>query len=253
MIDSAKPSWKILVEQFINETTELDTEWEQLRIGMKRLKDEKKKMETFLSNTDVIRLNVGGEMMMTTRASLTRIPTSILAIAFNGHWEEKLCSDLDGNLFFDFNPALFRHLLQQLQNDRNIDSLHMLPQHSVSSTMIPSYAKMLKKLRLGFSMHSSANDVLVLNVGGHSILTRRHRFDSMKLISLLSQSSEKFIDADPQVLRRFIKQYHEEKVSCFPSVNDSSNQNDQELVRFLKRFNVSGNLYTVGFMTNVIH
>ncbi|EPS57124.1 hypothetical protein M569_17698, partial [Genlisea aurea] len=63
----------------------------------------------------VIRLNVGGEIIMTTRQTLTKIPKSTLYFMFNGRWEQKLQIDQNGNIFFDFNPIIFRHLIDQLQ------------------------------------------------------------------------------------------------------------------------------------------
>jgi len=77
--------------------------------GQIRLHDElkgieQKQMEKPVENTDIIQLNVGGEIIVTTRETLTRIPTSILM--FNGRCEDKLLLDQNRNFFFDFNPVL---------------------------------------------------------------------------------------------------------------------------------------------------
>ena len=86
---------------------------EQLKNDRQKLEEEKKQMQKFVENTDVIRLNVGGEIIMTTRQTLTRVPKSILALMFNCRCEHKLEIDQNGNIFFDLNPILFRHLLDQ--------------------------------------------------------------------------------------------------------------------------------------------
>ena len=89
-------------------------EREQLKIDRKKFKEEKQINRTF-DKTDVIQLNVGGELIATTRQTLTLLPKSLFSILFNGRWEEQLSKDENENFFFDFNPILFRHLLDQLQ------------------------------------------------------------------------------------------------------------------------------------------
>ena len=59
----------------------------------------RKKPLKSIENIDVIRLNVGGEIIMTTRQTLTKIPKSILSIVFNGRWEHKLQIDRKSEIF----------------------------------------------------------------------------------------------------------------------------------------------------------
>ena len=86
-----------------------------LKIDRKKFEEEKNQLQKDIENIDVIRLNVGGEMMMVTRETLLHAPKSILSMMFNGRWEERLPTDENENIFLDFNPIIFRHLLDQLQ------------------------------------------------------------------------------------------------------------------------------------------
>ena len=93
---------------------EIKQEQEQLELDRQILKEEKRILKS-LNNIDVLRINVGGEIITATRQTLTKIHKSILSVLFNGRWEHKLQIDQNGNIFFDFNPILFRHLIDQLQ------------------------------------------------------------------------------------------------------------------------------------------
>ena len=123
-----------------------------------------------IKNTDVIRFNVGGEIMMTTRETLTHIQKSILSIMFNGRWEQKLQIDQNGYIFLDFNPILFRHLLDQLQT---LDITNISPP-SQPSLIIP-FKKMLKKLGLDQQLSLEKN-LITFNVGGHIMTNRQKTF-----------------------------------------------------------------------------
>ncbi len=89
---------------------------------------------------------------MTTRETLTHIQKSILSIMFNGRWDKKLQIDKNGFIFLDFNPILFRHLLDQLQT---LDITNISPP-SPPSLIIP-FNKMLKKLHEMSSYNSNIN------------------------------------------------------------------------------------------------
>ena len=147
---------------------------------------------------------------------------------------------MDGNLYFDLDPTLFRHLLQQLRMAESAASLDLLPPPSASSTTVRSYTRMLKKLHLPLPTKPSSDGIVALNVGGESIVTRRHRFESMKLTALLSQSSSRFIDADPQLFRRMIRNEYDDGVFCNKSSKGLPDQDGKRLARLWKRFNQSG-------------
>ncbi|CAF1371235.1 unnamed protein product, partial [Didymodactylos carnosus] len=64
---------------------------------------------------DVIQLNVGGEKLCTLRSTLTLIPNSSLSTMFNGQWDNKLPRDHDGLIFLDYDPLIFKLILNQLR------------------------------------------------------------------------------------------------------------------------------------------
>ena len=60
-----------------------------------------------------IKLNVGGEMMQTTRETLTKFPDSRLAEMVNSSKDDEV-------LFFDLDPEYFRPVLNWLRLDKQI-------------------------------------------------------------------------------------------------------------------------------------
>lgn len=79
--------------------------------------------------------------------------------------------DIETNISFDFNPTLFRHLLEQLRHVKRHPSSHFSPPHSSSPFAVRSFNRMLKVLGLHGSRPLS-NGVVVMNVGGDRIVTR---------------------------------------------------------------------------------
>lgn len=81
----------------------------------KQLQDLKKERQTWdeeklsiekriASASPIINLNVGGEKMSTSRATLTLIEGTLLATMFSGKWEDKLMKDADSYIFLDYDP-----------------------------------------------------------------------------------------------------------------------------------------------------
>lgn len=64
----------------------------------------------------IILLNIGGRHFSTRRSTLMNIPDTVLALACTSPWSEIMTRDQDGYLFFDFDPNLFEHLLNQLRD-----------------------------------------------------------------------------------------------------------------------------------------
>ena len=115
---------------------ELERDENAMKLDRKRL-DDNKEITTPIHSTDLIELNVGGEMIATTRQTMTKIPQSILFNLFNGRWEHRLPIDNEGNIRFDFDPILFRHLLDQLQTfDANKFQKFLPPSQPTSLTWI---------------------------------------------------------------------------------------------------------------------
>jgi hypothetical protein len=199
--------------------TEYREEREQLKIDQEKLNEEKTQMQTSNDSIDVIRLNVGGEIMMTTRATLTRVPKSILATMFNGRWEDKLPKDTDENIFLDYNPVLFRHLLEQLRLLENLISPVFHP--PLSPSLVVPFQKILRKL--GFTLPpQSSEEIIVLNVGGEQMITQQNtltRVPQSKLAAIalhfktqnMDVSGHLFLDYDPKLFRLLIGQLREDK------------------------------------------
>lgn len=174
-------------------------------------------MEKYTESIDVIQLNVGGDIITTTRETLMRVPKSLLSTMFNGRWEQKLQTDPNENIFFDFNPVLFRHLLSQLQL---IDPTSAIDFHlPVDSSLALPFKRMLRKL--GFDQFlSSQKNTISLNVGGQMMTNQRVTFDRISnttLEKILSSSntthfgdrSDAFLDYDPRLFRQLVNEMWE--------------------------------------------
>ena len=246
---TTEPPEEVIIRRIREERKNLTEGWKQLKANRNNLRTEKNKSKKSIEMVDIIRLNVGGEMIMTTRASLVRIPTSILGVLFNGRWEQKINNDIDGNLYLDFNPVLFRHLLEQLRAWTNDKTPIFHPPRSSSPFNFRSFEKMVK--RLGFSsIQQSSNALIVMNVGGESITTRQKTLAHSKSPKLLSSLTTKFntshlngramfIDADPQLFRHLIEQLREEKAANRLYFNTPSEKNRKAFDRMSKSFSLN--------------
>ena len=192
---------------------------EQLVIDRQTFNEEKELIRS-IDKTDVIHLNVGGEMIATTRQTLTSLPESLFSILFNGRWERRAHIDDDGNIFFDFNPIVFRHLLDQLQLSQDNS---ILPPSDPSLVRI--FEKMMKKLRLQRLLSTKSNkNILTVNVNGQMITTRTsEHMLSPSTHSKFFNKEDVFIDYHPKIFRRFIKFQREKKVFPQLMLNNCTN------------------------------
>jgi hypothetical protein len=112
--------------QFASLNTALQDQFEQLEIAKQELaekeaaleREKEQMMKVKVEDDDVIQLNVGGEIIATTRSTLCQIEGSLLACMFSGRWEERLCKDKQGNYFLDFDPVCFKPILSYLRAKR---------------------------------------------------------------------------------------------------------------------------------------
>ena len=183
-------------ERFKNEKQILSKDEKQLKIDREKFIAEKESIQSN-DKTDVIQLNIGGEIMVTTRQTLIAIPKSLFSILFDGRWETDLVTDELLNIFFDFNPTCFRHLLDQLQ----LSDLKSLSPPSDPS-LIRSYKRMLKQLRLEHLLSSSDKTIITVNVDGKMITTEDK--------SIIDKTNS-FFDYHPRVFRHFVKFRREQK------------------------------------------
>ncbi len=199
-----------------------------------------------LDHTDIFQLNVGGEIIITTRQTLMKIPESTLSILFNGQWDKQLPKDKNENIFFDFNPILFRHLLHQLQIIETNNSIQLYPPSQPS--LLEPFNKMIKKLGLQQSSSSEKKNVITFNVGGQKITNQRTTFTQVsnstfdttipptKMMNL-NNESDIFVDYHPKLFQHLVNQLrkglfknisypelslHGEKISFERMLNDFS-------------------------------
>ncbi|CAF4910441.1 unnamed protein product, partial [Rotaria sp. Silwood2] len=122
-----------------------------------------------MKKSKVVKINVGGEIIMSTRDILTRIRSSKLASMINGNCEDISAFDCDGNIFLNYNPILFYHLLEQLRTleDENFPIFYP----PKSRLLVIPFRQMFQEL--GFRIASLSNDdIITLNVGGEIFVTR---------------------------------------------------------------------------------
>jgi hypothetical protein len=202
------------------------TKIENLQLTEKPLSsDGKRNTATSVDDTDVLRLNVGGELMSTSRSTLTRVTNSTLAKIFDGSREHQLRIDRDGNIFLDFNPILFGHLLEQLRMmESDTPQVFYAPS---SHSLIAPFNKMLQKLSLDPAPQSDEN-IITLNVGGEIIMTHREtltQISDSKLAAIVSSnesvsvdaSGHIFLDLNPELFRHLLDQLRLTQQTTIPS------------------------------------
>lgn len=69
-----------------------------------------------MSESQIIKLNVGGEIYTTTRSTLCKYPNSMLGAMFNGSMSPSL--DENGCFFIDRDGELFKYILNYLRSSR---------------------------------------------------------------------------------------------------------------------------------------
>jgi hypothetical protein len=210
--------YEIAIDEIRRMRDDLNKEEKQLKIDREKLKQDKR-ISKLVENIDVIQFNVGGEIIITTRETLTKIPKSTLSLMFNGRWEHKLQRDQNRNIFLDFNPILFRHLLDQLQISETNKSIYLSPPSQPS--LVEPFKKMLRKLGLYHLLPSEERNVITFNVGGQMITNQRTTFTQVSnsaLDTIVSHSkttnfnneSDVFLDLDPKAFQHLIKQLREQ-------------------------------------------
>ncbi|CAF1102948.1 unnamed protein product [Didymodactylos carnosus] len=118
-----RDQFQIVVEHFEAEKQQHDADKASFLKEKKVFDRERSKYENELQqmkkfevcDNDIIYLNVGGEKMCTLRSTLIQTPNTVLAMQFSGKWEEKILKNKDGHVFLDYDPQLFRLLLNQLR------------------------------------------------------------------------------------------------------------------------------------------
>jgi hypothetical protein len=124
-----------------------------------------------IDNDPLVLLNIGGTHMTTRQSTLTRIPNTVLALAFTSPWSEVITRDDDGRLFFDCDPILFQYLLNQLRDWSSTRKVFNLPKDEFERERFRSLCiKFHFDLRLinGIYRHEKFNKIC-----GHIILDEK--------------------------------------------------------------------------------
>ena len=92
----------------------------EFEMQKQKFESRKQQVDDYLAKNDVLHLNVGGVHICTLRSTLTRIPGTIFHTLLATH--EKLLLDRDGRIFLDYDPELFRLMLNQLREWSEVKS-----------------------------------------------------------------------------------------------------------------------------------
>jgi len=121
------------------------------------LEETERKIASFVETADeIIELNVGGQMMSTTRAVLTSAEGSFLAGMFSGNFDAGHKRDKDGRIFLDVDPPLFAKILSFLRLCRLATPDCPAPLPYVAKEVRSEYDMMLKYFGLEAFMYDSA-------------------------------------------------------------------------------------------------
>eukprot|EP00931_Biecheleriopsis_adriatica_P120894 TRINITY_DN95995_c0_g1_i1.p1 TRINITY_DN95995_c0_g1~~TRINITY_DN95995_c0_g1_i1.p1 ORF type:complete len:235 (-),score=64.23 TRINITY_DN95995_c0_g1_i1:41-745(-) len=117
---------------------------------------------------DLIGINIGGEKVIQVKRSLFfQLKDNYLVAAFSSRWEDKLCSDRDGNAFFDYSPEVMMPLIHWLRELRDSD-----PSDPGSSPLPPRICPGHRQAWLKMLNHFAfqEEDLMSLGaIGGHGL------------------------------------------------------------------------------------
>ncbi|XP_062522009.1 uncharacterized protein LOC134196804 [Corticium candelabrum] len=113
-----------LREETERQHKEIDEKKQKVEAGLQterqQWEDEKKAMEHIQKfQSSLVKLNVGGHKFTTTLTTLKSQPDSMLAVMFSGR--HQLATDEDGAYFIDRDGTHYRHILNYLRDDTNLE------------------------------------------------------------------------------------------------------------------------------------
>jgi len=140
------------MEQIQKETEALEARERELKRTEQSFEDEKEKMSMLkghkATGSDILEINVGGEVMLTKRSTLTLPEGTVLEAMFSGRWDESLDRDASGRAFLDFTPEVFRILLSHLRAVRNKKPEQHMKAPVVPEGLITEFQTMVQFLEL---------------------------------------------------------------------------------------------------------
>ncbi|CAE8615006.1 unnamed protein product [Polarella glacialis] len=127
----------------------------------KRLEEKRSKLEELEHRIfavadgvdDVVELNVGGQLMSTTRAVLRSAEGSLLAGMFSGNFDSGHKRDKEGRIFLDIDPPLFSKVLSHLRLRRIASPDCPAPLPHIAEELQPEYDMMIKYFGLETFMY----------------------------------------------------------------------------------------------------
>lgn len=120
---AAKAQREAQVQGLLDSCTEmaktLEEQWKTLEKGHSDLEAKKKSLAaqnggSSVSDSDILDINAGGQIVRVTRGTLTQIKGSRLEAIFSGRWEKQLQRDPKGRIFLDVNPTCFKIIVDYL-------------------------------------------------------------------------------------------------------------------------------------------
>ncbi|CAF3305665.1 unnamed protein product [Rotaria sp. Silwood2] len=223
----------------LNSKQVLDTEGQTSSVGQNQYNKDDDEMK----KSKVVKINVGGEIIMSTRDILTRIRNSKLASMINGNCEDIPAFDCDGNIFLNYNPILFYHLLEQLRTleDENFPIFYP----PKSRLLVIPFRQMFQEL--GFPIASLSNDdIITINVGGEIFVTRCQTLTQIphsKLAIVVSsyriidtdENGYLFLDYDARLFRYLLSQLRSTSCSQISTFQAPSSDDRKEFNAMLIR------------------
>jgi len=108
-------------QELAEEWAQIGEVWAQLRAEREAWEAEKAKWsKSGIGANDLVTLNFGGEKLQTVKRSLLlQVEGSFLEVLFSGRHEERLDTDAQGNVFFDYSPHVMGPLIEHLRAVRD--------------------------------------------------------------------------------------------------------------------------------------
>eukprot|EP00931_Biecheleriopsis_adriatica_P122540 TRINITY_DN97539_c0_g1_i1.p1 TRINITY_DN97539_c0_g1~~TRINITY_DN97539_c0_g1_i1.p1 ORF type:complete len:416 (-),score=79.22 TRINITY_DN97539_c0_g1_i1:53-1240(-) len=130
--------------KLVAERNHLNQEKADLIVREESLDREKQNLQGIRAPTDVLDLNIGGQVTCSVRrATLTIEDRSALSSFFSGRWDESLDRDSAGRIFIDFPPELFMPLVDFLRQKSIEDPADPVAPPKVSSENTNDFKRML--------------------------------------------------------------------------------------------------------------
>lgn len=127
--------------------------------------------------SDVVELNVGGQVYYTRHATLTSVPNSLLGKLFSGKTHELLARDLRGRCFIDRDGFLFRYVLDYLR-----DKQVVLPEHFPERGRLKREAEYFQLPELLKHLSADEEDACCSDRDDESQQAGEHRFHSSRSV-----------------------------------------------------------------------